>query len=180
MLKLKTNGKNGSYILNLPTSLNEITSDYLIDVTSSINVAPNYSLIGICYREAFSSVLFANNTKKKNLTTAVVPIFVKCGKCDNDFINNILIGDKLIISSSQIALGQHVNAPYNTLTINHIINCTLGDTNIYKESLKYNDPCYFLEFKLVPNVDIVGVHKTDDPEFHTCNPFVEKVEQGAS
>ena len=178
MLKFEINGKNGTFELNLPTSLNEITPEYLKDVTSTIQVADNYSLIGICYREAFSTVIFPNNTKKKNLTTAVVPLFVKCGKSDNDFINNINTGDKLIIAPSQIALGHHVNAPRNLITINNILNCINGDTKIYQETLKTSEQCYFLEFKLVPNVDINGVYKTDT-NTHFINPFVTKVDKGA-
>ena len=179
MLKFETNGKNGTFELNLPTSLNEITSEYLNDVTSAIQVADNYSLIGICYREAFSTVIFANTNKKKNLTTAIVPLFVKHGKTDNDFINSISTGDKLIIAPSQIALGHHVAAPRNLITINNILNCIEGDTKIYHEALKASEPCYFLEFKLVPNVDINGVYKNDSNELHANNPFVTKVDKGA-
>lgn len=178
MLKFKTNGKAGAFKLNLPTSLSEITPDYLKDVTSAIQVADNYSLIGICYREAFSTIIFANNTKKKNLTTAIVPLFVKCGKSSNDFVNNISVGDKLIIAPSQIALGYHVTAPRNLITINNILNCVEGDTRIYQEALKESQQCYFLEFKLVPNVDIVGVYKNDNT-IHGINPFVVKVNEEA-
>lgn len=180
MLKLTTNGENGSFQLNLPTSLNEITPEYLKDVTKSIKIAPNYSLIGICYREEFSTILFASSSKKKNITTAVVPIFIKAGVTTSEFINSINVADKLIISASQIALGYHVNAPFNTLTIDHVLSCAKGDQNIYKDSLKYKVPCYFLEFKLVPNVDIVGVHDADNVELHLTNPFVNKVTEGAS
>ena len=178
MLKFKTNGKAGAFELNLPTSLSEITSDYLKDVTSDIQVADNYSLIGICYREAFSTIIFANTTKKKNLTTAIVPLFIKSGKASTDFINNIEVGDKLIIAPSQIALGHHIAAPRNLITINNILNCVEGDTRIYQEALKEAKQCYFLEFKLVPNVDIVGVYK-DDNATHEANPFVTKVNEEA-
>lgn len=177
MLKFKTNGKAGAFELNLPTSLSEITPSYLKDVTYGIQVADNYSLIGICYREAFSTIIFANNTKKKNLTTAIVPLFVKCGKSDNNFINSIDTGDKLIIAPSQIALGHHVTAPHNLITINNVLNCVDGDTKIYQEALKESKQCYFLEFKLVPNVDIVGVYKND--KIYDANPFVTKVDEGA-
>ena len=178
MLKFKTNGKAGAFELNLPTSLSEITSDYLKDVTSDIRVADNYSLIGICYREAFSTIIFANNTKKKNLTTAIVPLFIKSGKTNIDFINNIEVGDKLIIAPSQIALGHHVVATRNLITINNILNCIEGDNKIYQEALKESQQCYFLEFKLVPNVDIVGVYK-DNNINHDVNPFVVKVNEMA-
>lgn len=178
MLKFTTNGKNGSFNLNLPTSLSEITPAYLKDVTSDVLIANNYSLIAICYREAFSTVIFANNTKKKNLTTAIVPLFVKCGKNDNGFINSLNAGDKLIIAPSQIALGHHVTAPRNLITINNILSCIEGDKNIYKEALKEAKQCYFVEFKLVPNVDINGAYKAEAETTATDNPFVTKVTIG--
>ena len=81
MIKFSTSGKNGSFEVSLPTSLSEIPNEYLYDVTKDIVIADDYSLIGICYCEALSSILFANNAKKGKITTGVVPIFIKAFFC---------------------------------------------------------------------------------------------------
>ena len=47
MLKFEVNSKNGNILMNLPTKLSEITSEYLSSVTADVVIADNYSLIGI-------------------------------------------------------------------------------------------------------------------------------------
>ena len=125
MLKFEVNGKHGSIIMNLPTKLSEITPEYLNEVTSNVVVADNYSLIGILYRESLASVILANNRKQKNITTAVVPVFVKAGTTDTEYIKNMSCGDKIIIAPSDIAIGHHVSCPKNMITINNILEYCL-------------------------------------------------------
>lgn len=176
MFDFCTRGKHGVFDISLPTSLSEITTDYLYDVTKNITIADDYSLIGICYCEALSSVIFANNTKKGKITTGVVPIFVKHGDTDNVFIRSINCGEKIVISPSDIALGHHVVAPNNKITIDNILYCVDGDKEAYNIALKHNStPCYFLEFKLVPNCNIhASYKKSTSKDNHKVNPFVNK------
>lgn len=178
MLNFKTSGKNGAFNIALPTNLSEITNDYLYDVTKDIIIADDYSLICICYRETLSSVIFANNTKKGKITTGVVPIFVKHGNTGNTYIRSIDCGDKLVIAPSDIAMGHHVVAPKNKITIDNILYCTEGDNKIYQESLKFAKPCYFLEFKIVPNCNIHASYKNSNEVDNNVNPFVNKVKEG--
>lgn len=175
MLKFTSNGKNGSFQLNLPSQLGEITPEYLTDVTKDIKVSDNYSLIGICYREKLSTIIFDSTSKKKNTHINIIPIFIKSGKTDNDFIKSINIGEKLIIAGSDIALGHQVVAPRNTITINNILRCTMGDPTVYKAALEVKSDCYFLEFKLIPNCNIHGCYSpSTDP--HMEQHFVEQIE----
>lgn len=178
MLNFKTSGKNGAFNIALPTNLSEITNDYLYNVTKDIIVADDYSLICICYRETLSSIIFANNTKKGRITTGVVPIFVKHGNTDNTYIRSINCGDKLVIAPSDIAMGHHVTAPKNKITIDNILYCTEGDNKIYQESLKFAKPCYFLEFKIVPNCNIHASYKNSNEVDNNVDPFVNKVKEG--
>lgn len=178
MLNFKTSGTNGTFNVSLPTNLSEITNDYLYDVTKDIVIANDYSLICICYRENLSSVIFANNTKKGKITTAVVPIFVKHGNTNNNYIRSIECGDKLVIAPSDIAMGHHVVAPKNKITIENILYCVEGDNKIYKEALKFTKPCYFLEFKLVPNCNIHAFYENSNEVDNNVNPFVNKIKDG--
>lgn len=158
MYPITLNGKEGKYSINIPTNLNEITKNYLENITYNVNIAPDYTLIGVVYREKLSTILLASRRKTKETDIPVIPIFVKRGETKNDFINNLQIGQKLIISPSQIMLGHHVNIPQNSLTINNILRLSDGDNKIYQESLLYKEFCLFIEFKLVPNCDIHGAY----------------------
>lgn len=158
MLKFTTNGKNGTNILTLPTKLEEITSDYLKNVTKEVGIANNYSLIGVCYKEKLSNIIMTSRQRKPNANIAVVPIFIKAGITDSKFVNDINIGDKLIVSPSQISLGHHVAAPKNNLTISTFLFYCEGDNDVYQKALTYSEYVYFLEFKIIPNCDIIGTY----------------------
>ena len=171
MLKFEVNGNHGVILMNLPTKLSEITPEYLNEVTSNVVVADNYSLIGILYRESLASVMLANNRKQKNITTAVVPVFVKAGTTDTEYIKNMSCGDKIIIAPSDIAIGHHISCPKNMITINNILEYCNGDKEAYKNAICVSQPCYYLEFKIVPNCNIHGNYKEESGSYK--NPFIE-------
>lgn len=173
MLTFKVSGNLGDYDLNLPTSLNEITEEYIRDVTEHVKVDANYSLIGIVYRERLSTLVLAATKNKKNSNVAVIPVFVKSGKTDSELINKLFIRDKLIISPSDIMMGNHISAPNNLLTINTIVDLITSDSSAYQKLLKVQEECYFIEFKLVPNCNIHGAYS--NPEVAGfINPYVVK------
>lgn len=161
MLKFKANGKLGNYGLILPTDLKEITPKFLTSITEDVIVANDYSLVAVCYREKLSSIILSLK-QNKNLTTAVVPLFVKRGYTEeNKFQPFIEIGDKLLISASQLSLGYHVAVPNNPLNINKLLAYFDGDREAYTRALNItnNSYVYFLEFKIVPNCDIIAIYK---------------------
>lgn len=171
MVQFEVNGANGHKVLTYPTNLKELTSEFLSKVAEEIVPAPNYSLIALCYRERLHNIIFTANQKSDNanLQTAVIPIFVKTGnKPEDKFIANI--GDKVVIAGSQLALGHHVMAAKNPLTINNLLWYTKGDAAAYHNALNVKDYVYFLEFKLIPNNDIVGVY-VDCPSSNFTNVF---------
>ena len=171
MLKFEVNGKKGNVILNLPTSIEELTKDYLINITNEVNVGNNYSLIALCHREKLSAFIMAGRNKKNDMSTAVVPIFIKHGSITTDsHVNNINVGDKLIIAPSNMAMGLHVNISKNTLTMGTLLNFIDGDGFAYQNALKYKEQVYFIEFKIIPNCDIVGYYK-DNNSTDFDNPF---------
>ena len=172
MLTLNVNGKQGAFTLNLPTTLTDITEEYIYNVTSHIEVDANYTVIGVVFREKLSTLALAARKNKKNSDIAVIPIFVKAGKTDSEFINNLSIREKLIISPSDIMLGYHISAPRNLLTINTILDIMEGDTEVYNKLIGIQEQCYFIEFKLIPNCNIHGAYKSINNGYN--NPFVVK------
>lgn len=167
MIEFEVNGKRGKHVISLPTSLKEITSDYLLEVTKDVALPEHYSLIGVCYREKLSTIIM-NARQNKNMTTAVVPVFIKSGTED---FTLALSAEKIIVSSSQLSLGYHVTCPKNNININNFVSYIEGDGYAYQNAIKANEYVYFLEFKIIPNSDIVGVYKDlkDDTTFD--NPF---------
>ena len=170
MLKFETKGNKGEVILTLPTSLDELTNKYLIKVTEDIHPADNMVLIALAYREKLANVIVAVRQNKNTINSSIVPLFVKAGKMDDTFVSDIIPGRKLILASSDIAIGHHVTCPKNTLTISNIVKYTEGDGYAYKNALNDNRHVYFVEFKIVPACAIKGFY-TDD-NFNFDNPFV--------
>lgn len=177
--RLLANGKEVNF--NFPTSIDEITSEYLTDVTSQVHIADHHSLVGIVYHESLGSVIIARKQAKKGLTGAVVPIFIKAGTTDSEFIKSIKCKDKLIIPSSQLSLGYHVVAPANKLSLDFFLKTLDKDTNVAARYCNNygKEECFFVEFKLVPNVDIVGFYdeSTKIPS-HAEYVTIEEVEGG--
>lgn len=177
--KLKTGERE--IVFNFPTSLDEITVKYLKDVTDHIHVADNYSLVGIVYHESIGAVVLARKQSKKSMTSGVVPVFIKAGNCDNDFIKSAKCKDKVIIASSQLSLGYHVVAPQNTISLDYFIrNLDKDNTIAMRYGNNYGkEECYFVEFKIIPNCDIVGLYS--QTQCNVDNPYtaVINVEQGA-
>ena len=170
MVKFETNGKHGHVFVKFPSSVEEITPEYLKGVTDEIDVADNYTLIALCHKEKLSTFIAASRNKSNQISTSVIPIIAKQGKTDSVFHTEMNVGDIILISPSQMAMGLHVNVPKNILNMNHLIKATDGDGYAHKNALKYSQYVYFLEFKLVPNCDIIGrYNKTNNKEFD--NPF---------
>ena len=179
MVKFNVNGKAGAAAVSLPTHLSEITPEYLNGVTCNVKIGDNYSLIGIVYRESLSSIIMAFNQKRKEITTNVIPIFIRSGNGAPDYINKIKTGDTLIMAGSDIAMGHHVTCPMNRITVKNIVNLCEGDKEIYRKAVSFKDKCCFIEFKLVPNCNIHGSYsELNTIDVNLSNSFVEFIEEG--
>lgn len=152
---------------NFPTSISEISEDYLTKISDALHVADNYSLVALCYSEVLSRVIVTCRTGNKNAKIKVTPIFVKAGNCDIPFIKEGKMKQRVVTMQSQLSLGVHVNLPYHKLTIDFFANVVKNaeDKAIYEKELANADgrECIFLEFKLIPNSDIMGLLDIDIP-----------------
>ena len=169
MKTFKVNGKAGSYVINLPQSLKEIGTEYLSYCTKFINPAPNYAVVAIVYKDSLSLVLTAAK-KKTPVNAAVIPVFVKAGDSDSEFIKSINLGDRVVVSASDLSIGHHIGSPYNKITPSIIASICDGDKDIYREAMTMQELVCFVEFKLVP---ISAIHaKLDDTVKDYVNPFI--------
>ena len=171
MKTFKVNGKAGSYVINLPQSLKEIGTEYLSDCTKFINPAPNYAVVAVVYKDSLSLVLTAAK-KKTPVNAAVIPVFVKAGDNDSEFIKSINLGDRVVVAASDLSIGHHISSPYNKITPSIIASICDGDKDIYREAMTMQELVCFVEFKLVP---ISAIHaKLDDAVKGYVNPFISK------
>lgn len=165
--------------LRLPTSIKEITADYLKAVTENISIAPYYAVIAAVYRAKLPEVISISK-KSRSMAISIVPIFVKANlpleteKPTYDLINSIKTADRIIIGVTDIERGYYLSTPKNIITMDTIIKIygdksnkdgfnshIMGDQNDY----------FFVDFKLVPITDIKGKYELNKPnEF--VNPFV--------
>ena len=175
MKTFEVNGNAGSYLINLPQSLEEVGTEYLTHCTDFINPAPNYAVVAVVYKDSLSLVL--TSFKKKTPTNmAVIPVFIKSGVTDSEFIISLHLGDRIVIAGSDLSIGHHINSPYNKITPSTICSVCEGDKDIYKKAMSMQEPVCFVEFKLVP---ISAIHaKLDYTKNEYLNPFIGKLQKG--
>ena len=161
MIKFKLSkdvtGKNVNLDYNLPTKLSEIPLEYLVAQTNSIQVAPNYSLIALICKET-PSIVISNAKKKNNGTSMCIPLFIKTapGTSSKEYVSGLHLGDKLIMTGSDIAISQTVAGENNVLDINYFLAVVNENPTIYKDSILIQDKACFISFKVVPNSYIHG------------------------
>lgn len=171
MKQFKVNGNLGKFELNLPESFDEISKEYLKECTDFVHPAPDYALVGVVYKDSLSLILTAAK-KGKAANVQVIPVFIKAGKTDSEFVNNLNLGEKVVVAASDLSIGHHINSPYNKITPQNIIDVCDGDKEIYKDALGMQKPVCFLEFKLIP---ISAIHAQLDKAANSfINPFIHK------
>ena len=171
MKNFLVNGNLGRFNINLPESLEEISLEYLNSCTTFVHPAPNYALVGIVYKDSLSLILTASK-KTRPTNVSIIPIFIKAGQSDSDFINDLKLGDKIVIAGSDLSLGHDIKSPYNKITPDNVVSLCEGDKEIYKDALGMNKPVCFLGFKLVPVNAIHG--KLDKTANSFENPYINK------
>lgn len=170
MLKVTADGKHGAYELSLFTSISEVTPSYLTCVTKDIHVADNYVLVALLCREKLTNAIIAMK-QNKPANTPTIPVFVKAGHTTNDFIESIKTCDKLVVAPSDIAMGNHINAAYNEFSFNNVMSKFDGDGSAFQRIANQiktdNAPeeVYFIEFKLIPAVNIKGYYRVEHTDY---------------
>lgn len=163
-IKVKAQGKVTTF--NLPTSMDEISNDFLTKVGESIDIAEHYTLVGIVCYNKINDLILAGKSKAKSSDIGVIPIFVK-GK-ELQTIMDVKLGQKLLITSNNIELGVRVAVPSNPLNLSRFMDVITSRVNGVFPELEYdnehNDTVYFVEFKLIPNRDINGIYN-EAPDF---------------
>ena len=173
MKNFKVNGALGEFELNLPESLDEIPVEYFKDCTEFVHPAPNYALVAIVYKDSLNLILTAAK-KKEGAQVQIIPVFIKAGNTDSSFINDLAIGDKIVVSGSDLSIGNHIVSPYNKITPDNIVRvCQNAGREFYQSTLELQTPICLVEFKTVPISAIRS--KLDKTPNRFINPFIHKV-----
>jgi hypothetical protein len=170
-----TDGKK-DFTFRLPTSISEITGNYLKAVTDDIVIAPYYAVIASVYRAKLPEVI-SSNKKSKAMAIAIVPLFVKANvpleteKPTFDMMSSIKAADRIIIAGTDIERGYQLSTPKNMITLDNVIRIYNHDNNFAKEVMIDQNYYFFVDFKLVPITDIKGKYNISNPA-DFINPFV--------
>ena len=159
MVNLNVNFNGADYVLSLPTMFSEVNPEFLKTLVDNIDVAPDYSLVAIIYKEKPIAIIDSIK-RNKNATVAGIAMMIKHGECNSNFINNSKLGETLNIAPSDIALGYHVSTSYNSLNANFLASLVNDNTSLYNQCMAIQDSVYFVDFKIIPNCNIHGIVKT--------------------
>ena len=178
MKQFRVTDGSSDFLMSLPTKISEITSDYLLDVTKDIVVAPYHAVVATIYRCKLPEVI-STSKKSRAMAIAIVPIFVKCEIPNDDDYNinvykNIKCGDKIIIGGTDLERGYQLSTHKNFITIENIIKIYNHDNDFAKDVMRDQNYYYFVDFKLVPINDIKGFYEPSDVAAY-INPFVSVV-----
>lgn len=164
--------KERNVIISLPTSMDEVKKEYLENISKHIGVGDEHSLIALVYKVNLAYIL---NTKQKlkNSVSSIIPVFVKTGATENDFVNSLNTKDILVVSNSDISIGYHVGNILNILSISNIIKVFSTDKEFIKNSLIDQNNYYLIEFKIIPNCAIHGIIGIPEKEDNTYIKVVD-------
>nr|DAW71257.1 MAG TPA: hypothetical protein [Crassvirales sp.] len=164
--------KERNVIISLPTSIDEVKKEYLENISKHIGVGDEHSLIALVYKVNLAYIL---NTKRKikDSVSSIIPVFVRTGATENDFVNSLNTKDVLVVSASDISIGHHVGNIANTLSLGNVVNALNTNKELIKNSLIDQDNYYLVEFKIIPNCAIHGIIGIPEKEDNTYVKVVD-------
>ena len=154
MVDLKVNYLGLNQTFRMPTSMSEIDMNVIADYVKHVNVSKDYALIAVVFKERPITIVSVSK-QNKNASVSGVAVMIK-SNTDNEFINSIKLGEALVISPSDIAIGHHVNSPANVLTPGFLLNLLRTNVDLNKKLMAVKVPTYFVDFKIVPVCNIHG------------------------
>lgn len=154
MVDLKVNYLGLNQTLRMPTSVSEINMNVIADYVKHVNVSKNYALIAVAFKERPISIVSLSR-QNKNASVSGVAVMIK-SNTDDEFIKDIKLGETIVISPSDIAMGHHINSPANALTPGFLFELLRTNADLNKKLMAVKVPTYFVDFKIVPVCNIHG------------------------
>lgn len=154
MVDLKVNYLGLNQTFRMPTSMSEVNMNVIADYVKHVNVGNDYALIAVVFKERPITIVSVSK-QNKNASVSGVAVMIKSNTND-EFIKGIKLGETIVISPSDIAMGHHVNSPANPLTPGFLLNLLQTNTDLNNKLMGIGVPTYFVDFKIVPVCNIHG------------------------
>ena len=161
MLNVNVTGSGKGSFLSLPTTIDEVSIEYLTGVTSDVRIEPNYALVALCVSDKLST-LCSNSNKNKNIDVKAISIFVRSN--DPHKAIDVLPGEKLICAPTDIMIGHEVTAPRNILSPSKVTKLVNSTKELSAKIFTYTEHIWLVTFKLVPLNAIHGSYKNIDAD----------------
>lgn len=154
-------------VINVPTSISEITSEVLEKLAANIYVAKYHTLVALCWHVGFGEIFF--NQNKKDKSAKVIPLLAKMNIPEDEISDYtwLEVGKKLILSRSALEMGVHVHIP-NAASMQSIQEWAEDVEKIERPGAKGmsintlpQGKFILIEFKVVPISQISGVINDD-------------------
>lgn len=163
-LNLKDSKTGKEFAVQIPTKVEEITKEWLLDVTKNISIAPYHSLIALVTKDVLMNLL--SKKKDNNRVVGAIPMFVKRGFLEDNFENGFLASltptQPIIIAGSDLAMGYHVNSKDNKFSPGYVVSNCNRDNGSYQLALGDSENIYLVEFKIIPNSAIHGAYMVNE------------------
>ena len=160
--------ENVERVINVPTSINEITPEVLKKLASNVYVAKYHTLVALCWHVGFGEIFF--NQSKKDKGAKVIPLLAKMNIPENETSDYkwLEVGKKLILSRSALEMGVHIHIP-NAASMQSIQEWAESVEKIERPGAKGmsintlpQGKFILIEFKVVPISQISGVINGDN------------------
>lgn len=171
MIKIESKFKD--FGINVPTNIEEITSNTLDAMLNNVVVAKHYCVIALCQTESLFGVI---NTKTS--TVEVKPIIAKISYEDSNLINMKQM-QQIIIDRSTLERGYHLHLKHNVLSPQFVHKYVTDDTELTRsitvgtfgqdQGYAKGQKVWFLEFKIIAINDL---RAAIDSKKNTTNPFI--------
>ena len=158
MLNVNVTGSGKGSFLSLPTTIDEVSIEYLTGVTSDVRIEPNYALVALCVSDKLSTLCSNNN--KKSIDVKAISVFVRSN--DPHKAIDVLPGEKLICAPTDIMMGHEVTAPRNVLSPSKVAKLVNSTKELSAKIFTYTEHIWLVTFKLVPLNAIHGSYKNID------------------
>ena len=103
MVDLKVNYLGLNQTFRMPTSISEINMNVIADYVKYVNVSKDYALIAVVFKERPITIVSVSK-QNKNASVSGVAVMIKSNTND-EFIKGIKLGETIVISPSDIAIG---------------------------------------------------------------------------
>lgn len=160
--------ENVEKVINVPTSINEITPEVLEQLSANIYVAKYYALVALCWHVGFGEIFF--NQNKKDKSAKVTPLLAKLNvpEAEQSDYKWLEVGKKLILSRSALEMGVHVHIP-NAASMQSIQDWAEKVEQLERPGAKGmsintlpQGKFVLVEFKVVPLSQVSGVINEDN------------------